>query len=204
MNANFVITISRSSGSGGNMVAKRVAELFGISFYDKEILSAAAEHSGMNRELFEVNDEKPSSSLLYSVVVGKQVDHMPINQKLFMAQFETIQKLAEKGSCVILGRCADYALRDHPNLISVFVHAPLEHRIARTMELNGVDEKKARAMVSKTDKNRSNYYSFYSGRRWGDLNNYHLAIDSSAVGIEGCAETIKAFAETKLRFSGVL
>ncbi len=198
MSHNLAISISRTSGSGGKEVARKVAKLLGINFYDKEILSVAAERSGMNRELFEVNDEKPTSSLLYSVVIGKQIDNMPINQKLFMAQFETIQKLSEQGPSVFLGRCADYALRENPKLVSVFIHAPLEYRIAQTMELSGYDEKKARSMVIKTDKNRSSYYSFYSGRRWGDVNNYHLCIDSSTITADDCAHVIKAFTDAKL------
>ena len=198
MDKNFVIAVSRSSGSGGKNVARKIAEKFGISFYDKEILTEAAERSGLNPTLFHEKDEKRTSSFLYSVAMGKQIEDVPISQKLFMAQFEAIQKLAENGSCVFLGRCADYALRDNPNLVSVFVHAPLEYRRKQTMELYSMDEKKARSFISKTDKDRSGYYSFYSGRRWGDVDNYHLCIDSSCAGPDGTAEIIKFFAETKL------
>lgn len=197
MSNNLVITISRSSGSGGKEVAKALADKLGASFYDKEILIEAAKASGLNPELFSENDEKPTNSFLYSVVMGKTPDAMPITQKLFMATFETIQKLAEDGPCVFVGRCADYALREHPGLVSVFVNAPLEYRISHAMEVEGLDEKKARAYVQKTDKNRSGYYNFYSGRRWGEMSNYHLCIDSSVLGIDGTAEMIKAFAEAK-------
>ncbi len=198
MSGYFAIAVSRSSGSGGKEVARKIAEKFGISFYDKEILTEAAQRSGLNPTLFHEKDEKRANSFLYSVAMGSQIEEAPISQKLFMAQFDAIQKLAESGSCVFLGRCADYALRDYPNLVSVFVHAPLEYRIKQTMELYSMDEKKARNFVSKTDKDRSGYYSFYSGKRWGDIDNYHLCIDSSCCGPDGTAEAIKYFAETKL------
>ncbi|MBR6812173.1 MAG: cytidylate kinase-like family protein [Oscillospiraceae bacterium] len=197
MNNDFIITISRSSGSGGKEIAQLLSRELGVPFYDTELLAHAAENSGMNPDLFEANDEKPTNSFLYSIVAGRHVDNMPLNQKLFMAQFETIKKLADEGPCIFLGRCSDYALRDDPRLVSVFVHAPEEYRIAKTMELYSMDEKKARAFVNKTDKNRSGYYNFYSGRRWGDIDNYHLAIDTSVLGIPQSARFIIDFARCK-------
>jgi len=197
MRKRFVVSISRSSGSGGKEVAMALAEKLGARFFDKEILTEAARQSGLNPDLFAENDEKRTSSFLYSVVMGQKMESLPIGHRIFMAQFETIQKLAQEDSCVFLGRCADYALRESPELVTVFVNAPMEERIKRVMQVEGLDEKKAKAFVSKTDKNRSGYYNFYSGRRWGDIANYNLCIDTSVLGINGTADFIKAFCEAK-------
>ncbi len=197
MNNNYIITIGRSSGSGGKEIAEALAKKLGIPFYDKEIIEAAAENSGLHPELVEYHDENTKGNLLYYIGSMDPANHVPLNHKVFTAQFEAIQALAAKGPGVFLGRCADYALRDDPRLVSVFVHAPLEKRIEKTMALYGMDEKQARSFVNKTDKDRSKYYNFYTGRTWGENEHYHLSMDSSVVGRDTYLQIIEDFAKGK-------
>ncbi|RGX54516.1 MULTISPECIES: cytidylate kinase-like family protein [Anaerotruncus] len=196
-----VITIGREFGSGGREIGKKLADELGIAFYDKELLEIAAQESGICRELFESNDEKPVSSLLYSLSVNPYsvgniagASNIPLTQKLFLAQFETIQKLAKKSDCVIVGRCADYALRGDPDCINVFIHAPLGYRVARIKELHELSSNEAKDLIVKTDKKRAAYYNAYSDKKWGETANYHLAIDSSVIGGDNAVELIKQFA----------
>ena len=176
MGNNVVITIGREFGSGGREIGKKVADRLGIKFYDKELLQEAAKESGFCREIFENQDEKPTNSFLYSLVMDTYSINgyssapfldMPLNHKVFLAQFETIKKIAEKESCVIVGRCADYALAENPNCINVFIHA-----------------------IQKKDKQRASYYNYYTSKKWGDSRSYHLTLDSSALGIDKCVEMI--------------
>jgi len=187
----IIITIGRQFGSGGREIGKQVAEKLGIPFYDKELLALAAEKSGMNPELFEHNDEQPINSLLYSLSVNPYAmnhiagpAHMPIPQKLFLAQFDTIKSLAEKESCVFVGRCADYVLRDNPDCFNVFIHAPLEKRVECVKERMKLTEKEANNLILKTDKKRAAYYNSYSERKWGAADHYHLSFDSSRLSRE--------------------
>lgn len=199
MDRHVVITIGRQYGSGGREIGFRVAEKLGIKCYDKEILSVAAKESGLCEKIFEVHDEKPTKSFLYSLVMDSYsmgytpsgyVD-MPIGHKIFLAQFDAIKNIAEKESCVFVGRCADYALGDNPDLFSVFVHGTMEHRVKRIMErLNIEDEGSARDIITKTDKKRAAYYNSYSDKKWGDAKTYNLSIDSGILGIDGTADLI--------------
>ena len=200
MDERTVITIGREFGSGGHEIGMKLAERLGIKCYDKELLSLAAKDSGFCEEILESNDEKPTSSFLYSLVMDTySMNHystapfldMPLNHKVFLAQFETIKKIAEKESCVIVGRCADYILEqaelDH---ISLFIAAPFEWRVQRKMEQLSIDEKAATSMVRKKDKDRKAYYDYYTGRSWGRPHNYDLCINSSRLGIEVTAEKL--------------
>ena len=172
MKENLVITIGRQAGSGGKRIGKLLSEKLGIKFYDKELLAIAAKDSGICEELFETHDEKPTNSFLYSLVMdtyslgytSSAYLDMPINHKVFLAQFDTIKNLAENESCVIIGRCADYALADHKNLITVFVNADEEDRIARIMDIQGISHDKAKDLMIKIDKKRSSYYNYYSNK----------------------------------------
>ncbi len=205
MNGNLVITIGRQCGSGGKKIGQRLAEVMGVKCYDKELLSVAAKDSGLCEELFETHDEKPTSSFLYSLVMDtyslgyttSAYMDMPINHKVFLAQFNTIKKLADEESCVIVGRCADYALADYPNTVSVFVTGNDEDRMKSLMETYKVDEAKAKDIMVKTDKKRSSYYNYYSSKKWSDAKSYDLCINSSVTGIEGAVEAIQAFAKIK-------
>ena len=189
MGNNVVITIGREFGSGGREIGKKVADRLGIKFYDKELLQEAAKESGFCREIFENQDEKPTNSFLYSLVM----DTYSINgysSALFLAQFETIKKIAEKESCVIVGRCADYALAENPNCINVFIHADKEFRTKRVAAELQVNESKAKDAIQKKDKQRASYYNYYTSKKWGDSRSYHLTLDSSALGIDKCVEMI--------------
>lgn len=203
--SNLVITIGRQYGSAGRQIGQKIAQDFGIKCYDKELLAVAAKESGLCHELFESHDEKPTNSFLYSLVMDTYsmgytstgyVD-MPINHKVFLAQFDAIKKLAEQESCIIVGRCADYALEEYPGMISVFIHAKLEDRIRRIKRLYNMTDDKAKELILKTDKKRASYYNYYSSKKWGDAKSYHLSIDSSLLGIDRSVEIIKKFVELK-------
>ena len=205
MAGRTIITIGRTFGSGGHDIGKKLAEELGVGFYDKELLEIAARESGICKELFESNDEKPTSSLLYTLSVNPYgsmgalggAEHMPISQKLFLAQFEAVRKLAHDHDCVIVGRCADYALREEPGCINVFIHAPLQYRISRIKELYELSSGEAKDLILKTDKKRAAYYNTYSDRKWGSLETYHLTLDSSVLGQENAVELIRRFAEMR-------
>jgi len=192
----IIITIGRQYGSGGKEIGEKIAKEFGIPFYDKELLTEAAKKSGICKEMFEAHDEKPTNSFLFSLVVGSYASGTtPMNHKLFLAQFETIKEIAEKGSCVILGRCADYALEENPDTVNVFIHADIQTRIARGIKYYGLDADKAEDIILKTDKQRSSYYNFYSGKKWAEAESYDLSINSGKVGIDNSVKLIKDFIE---------
>lgn len=209
MNGNLVITIGRQCGSGGREIGQMLAQKMGVKCYDKELLAEAAKHSGLCEELFESHDEKPTSSFLYSLVMdtysfgytNSAYMDMPINHKIFLAQFDTIKKLADQESCVIVGRCADYALADYPNTVSVFISANDEDKIAHLKEHYKVDDAKAKDIMAKTDKKRASYYNYYSSKKWSDTRSYDLCINSSAVGRDGAVDLILAFAKAKQAWS---
>lgn len=194
MNTNTIITIGRQYGSGGRLIGKQLAEELGVPFYDKELLTVASKESGINEELFVTHDEKPTNSFLYSLVMGSyNGTELPLNHKLFLAQFDAIKKVASAGPCVIVGRCADYALEDFPNCINVFICADMQHRIERVTKLYNVAPEKAEDTIIKTDKKRAKYYSFYSNKKWGEASNYDLTFDSGLIGIDNCVKLIKEF-----------
>lgn len=208
MMGNLVITIGRECGSAGRLIGQKLAADLGVKCYDKELLTLAAKNSGLCEELFKTHDEKPTSSFLYSLVMDtyslgyntSAYMDMPINHKIFLAQFDTIKKLAEEESCVIVGRCADYALADYPNTVSVFICGDEEGKIHHLMERHNVDEAKAKDIMIKTDKRRASYYNYYSSKRWGSCKSYDMCISSSAVGYDGAVDIIKEFAKKKQEF----
>lgn len=198
----LVVTIGREFGSGGREIGQKLADKLGIEFYDKKLLQMAAKESGFCEEIFERQDEKPTNSFLYSLVMDSYSLNrystapfldMPLNQKVFLAQFETIKKLASKGSCVIVGRCADYALADKPNCISVFLHADLEFRMKRIAQELDVTENKAGDLIMKKDKQRASYYNYYTSKKWGDARTYDLTLDSGKLGIDGCVTLLEEY-----------
>ncbi len=206
MDNNYVITIGREYGSAGRQIGMALAAELGIKCYDKELLALAAKDSGLTEELFHTHDEKPTNSFLYSLVMDTYsmgystpsfID-MPLNQRVFMAQHDSIKKLAESESCIIVGRCADYALKNHPACITVFIKAEMDAKIKRIMRLYGYNENKARDLIVKTDKKRANYYNFYSNKKWGDSRSYDLCIDSSKLGIDGTVAMLKAYVKQRL------
>lgn len=196
--SDIAITISRQYGSGGREIGKLVAEALKVPYYDRELLTRAAKESGICEELFETHDEKPTNSFLYSLVMDSYAmnygsgafNDMPLNHKVFLAQFDTIKKIADEGSCVIVGRCADYALADYANSVHVFVYAPQKERIERVAKLYDVKLAKAKEMVQKTDKSRASYYNYYTSKKWGDVSSYDLCINSAKIGVEHAVEMI--------------
>ncbi len=205
MAQNTIITIGRQYGSGGRYVGKILSEQLNIPFYDKEVLALAAKDSGISEALFAQQEEQPTKSLLFSLVTGYQMRgdinnfymDMPLNHKIFLAQFEAIKKIAEQGPCVIVGRCADYVLSDYKNAVRCFIFADMAARVKRAVEHYGLEKEHAEAFILKKDKQRASYYDYYAQGKWGDVTNYNLAIDTGAVGVEGAVELIKRFIEVK-------
>lgn len=200
-----IITIGRQYGSAGRQIGYKVAEDLGIKLYDKEMLDRAAKESGLCQELFEPHDEKPTSSFLYSLVMdtyslgytsGSYTD-MPINHKVFLAQFDAIKKIADEGPCILVGRCADYALEDYDNVLSLFIHADMDAKIRRIARIYDLTDVKAKELIVKTDKKRASYYNYYSNKKWGAADSYHACLSSSLLGIDGTAKAIKMLVELK-------
>lgn len=202
MNDNTVITIGRQFGSGGRAIGIRLAEELGIPFYDQEILKHAAKESGLCEEILQSYDEKPRS-FLYSIAMdpfGYAFGGVPSNtldQKVYTATFDTLQSLADKGSCVIVGRCADYILRERKNLIRVFLYAPLPYRIQTVTERDGLSESDAKQKIQRTDRSRSAYYEFYTTQKWGATGSYDLCIDTSLFGEEGTVKLLRHIYEER-------
>lgn len=192
-----VITIGRQYGSGGREIGRLLAEKYDIPFYDNELLKVASEHSGIAEEFFIENDEKPVNSLLYMLSTTYSQDTLPFNHQLFLAQFEAIRRIAKEGPCVIVGRCADYALKDKKNVVNVFVHASMDARLDRAIKVYNIPAKKAEEYILRKDKQRAAYYNFYACRKWGAVDNYHLTIDSSYIPYEECAEMIAKLVELR-------
>lgn len=201
MKNNVVIAIERLYGSGGREIGERVAEILGIKSYDHELIDMAAKRSGLDSQMLYNADEKATNSFLYSLALGAAAHgssmfgfDVPINDKLFMTQSEIIKELSQKEACVIIGRSADYILRDHPYLLSVFVYADEESRANRISSRQNCTLNNAKVLMNKTDKRRINYYNFYTGKKWGKNESYNLSIDSSILGIEGTAKVIAEMA----------
>ena len=205
MKPNTIITIGREYGSAGREIGYKVAEAFGIKLYDKEMLARAAKESGICEEIFQSHDEKPTNSFLYSLVMdtysmgysGNTYTDMPINHKVFLAQFDAIKKIADEGPCILVGRCADYALESYPNVVSVFIHADLQSRIRRIARLYDLTDAKAKDVIVKTDKKRASYYNYYTNKKWSDAESYELCLTSSELGIEGTAQAIIDYVNLK-------
>lgn len=203
MDNNIVVTIGRQYGSGGRVVGEMVAKKLGIAFYDKALITLAAKQNGMSEHLFESVDERPTNSLLYSLAVGAYgMDGnysywgdaaLPLNDRVYQIQTGLIEEFADKGSCVIVGRCADYVLRDRDNVVNVFLMADKEFRIKNAVERYGVPPEKAADILKKTDKKRANYYNYHTNREWSDASHYHLCIDVGALGAEKCADLIVSY-----------
>ena len=203
----FVFTIGREYGSGGKDIGIKLAQRLGVKCYDRELLELSAQNSDFCEEIFENHDEKPTNSFLYSLVMDSHsfggyatpsFYEMPLNQKIFLAQFETIKKIASAESCVIVGRCADYVLKDNPNVVSVFVHADEKFCLDRAMERNSMTEKEMKKYIEKTDKFRGDFYRYHTGHEWADARNYDLCLNSGKLGFQKCVEEIKAY--IKIRF----
>ena len=199
MSENIVITIARQYGSGGREIGEKVAAALGIKHYDENLITLAAREGNLDETVASRADESAANSLLYTLALGSNFFGSamnfgykpPLNDKLFLLQSDVIRRAAEEGSCVIIGRCADYVLREHPKRLSIFVYGDLPNRKQRVMERHeGITEAQAIDLINKTDRRRSSYYNFYTGNKWGKYDNYHLAVNSSLLGIDKTAELI--------------
>ena len=202
----FIITISREYGSGGRHIGELLAKEFNIPFYDKEIIHLAAEKSGMAAGFIEKSDESiPNTffhNLKYSTFsANDSISYYdtPITDKVFLAQSEVIKELAAKGSCVIVGRCGHYILRDDEGMIAVFIRGELEDRVRHAVEHYDLSPENAVASIKRIDKNRINYYKHYTNRQWGRIENYDLVVNSSFTGIDGAVAVIKTLVDNSTR-----
>ena len=198
MSNHKVITIAREFGSGGREIGEKLAQKLGIEFYDKKLISLASQKSGIREDLFENADEQPTNSLLYSLAMGAhtmssaffQYDDTLTNDKLFLIQSDIIRSLAREKSCVIVGRCGNYLLRNEPHAISVFIHADYESRLARIEKLYQLSESEAKDLIKRTDKKRKSYFEFYTSQAWGMAKNYDFSLNSSLLGVDGTVDLI--------------
>lgn len=201
----FIINIGRSLGSGGRAIGHILAKDFGIAYYDREILNLAAKESGFCAEVFERNDEKNRFLRTLGNIIpfigggATYYDNELSNENLFRIQSEAIRKAAADHSCIFIGRCADYVLRDNPRCVNVFITANMENRIASVMKWNNCTAEKAQEIIEKGDSERASFYNFYSSGTWGAASTYHLCINSSVLGIEETAVLIKNFVIQKLK-----
>ena len=206
MQKPLIITIGREYGSGGRQIGKAVAEKLGISFYDKKIISLAAEKSGLSQEFIASNEQRLKSGIMQNFSASAAYSggffshhYMPLAESIFISQAQVIRDIAAKESAVIVGRCADYILSGRENTINVFIHAPVEARIQRIMELYKLDEAAAMKAVSTSDKERGNHYFRYTDLKWGKAQNYDACINSALMGIDKTVEMIADLARIKER-----
>ncbi|MDR0566764.1 MAG: cytidylate kinase-like family protein [Prevotellaceae bacterium] len=206
MKKRAIITIGRQFGSGGRLIGRQLAGELSMAYYDKELLAAAAKESGLCDEIFEKADERTSSGLPYVFSVGfpalgvyTPYPDILSNERLFLLQSNAIRSIVDKGeSCVLVGRCADYVLRDNPDLVSFFIHNKPENRIKAIAERHGVSSGEAKEIMRKADKSRAAYYKYYTDKEWGMASSYHFAIDASLLGVDGTVALMKAIVESAL------
>jgi len=205
-NNKIILTIGRQFGSGGRIIGKMIAEALNIAYYDKALLSLAAKESGLSENVFAKADEQTAGSMAYAFSMGYNpmgvytpYSNILSNDGLFKLQSDTIRNLAEKESCVIVGRCADYILREHSYLISFFIHDNAENRIQRIIGYENCTVETAKELMMKTDKSRSAYYNFYTNKTWGASSSYNFSLDLSVLGVEESVELIEELVSRKLK-----
>lgn len=207
MKNQYVITIARGYGSGGRTMGKLLSEELGIDYYDRELLRLASDKSGINESIFDKADEKLKNSILYKIArkeyKGEQIppdsDDFISNDNLFNFQAKVIKGLADEKSCVIVGRCADYILRDRENVVKLFVHASLEDCVARLEDMYSLSKSDLEKKIKRIDKRRAEYYKYFTGREWNIAQNYDLCLNSHQLGYDKCIEIVKSYLQ--VRFS---
>ncbi len=199
MGCDTIFTIGRQFGSGGREIGKMLADKLGLRFYDVEILNEAARESGLCRQIFDTHDEKPAQSFFFtSWSAPFHFSEMPLGQQICMAQFKAIRKIAKDGGCVIVGRCADYVLKNDPRVISVFLWAAIEFRARRIKEESGITNmKKLTETIRQADKNRASYYNFFTDRKWGNGENYDMCINTGKRPFRDIVDAISAYAAAR-------
>lgn len=207
MKEKIVITIARQYGSGGRTIGEMLSKRLGIHYYDKELMKLASDDSGINEALFANADEKIKSSNLFKIahrvyhgeLISPESDDFVSTQNLFNYQAKIIKELADQESCVIVGRCADFILKDYDNVLSVFIHAPHEYCMEQAAKKHSMPSKELEKFILKTDKHRADYYKYYTDREWTDARNYDLCLDSSKLGYERCVEEIIAYINVRFK-----
>ena len=203
----FVITIAREYGSGGRTIGRMLAKELDVPFYDRELLRLASDESGINEALFANADEKLKNSLLFKAfrksysgeMIPPDSDDFISNQNLFSFQAKVIRELASTESCIIIGRCADFILRDMDHVLRIYVHAPFDYCVARAKEIHpNMSDDEVGRLIQKTDKRRADYYQYFTGHHWKDADNYDLCINSSDLGWDKCVSLVKAYLDIKL------
>jgi len=209
MDEKFSISIGRQLGSGGRVIGEKLASQLGISFYDKELIQIASQESGLGKEFFEQVDEKTSHSIfsglfgLHSAYTNDIYSNSYLsNETLFKIQSDVIRELSEKQSCIFVGRCADYVLKDNPRCLNLFITADMDDRVKRIAEIQKMTGKKAKDYIEKMDKKRASYYNYFSNKVWGAAGSYHLCINSSVLGIDATVTFIRQFAEKRFGLMG--
>lgn len=202
----FVIAITRTCGSGGTTIGKMLSKDLGINMYDRELLRLASDDSGINEALFANADEGVKNSLLYKVskhvyngeLIPPESGDFTSDINLFNYQAKILLELSERESYVVIGRCADYILKDKPNVFKIFIHASDEYCIEHEMDILGASEKDAIKEIKRLNKYRSDYYSYHTGKKWEDVKNYDLSLDTSKIGFEKCVKYIKDYIKLRM------
>ncbi len=205
----YVITIARQYGSGGRTIGEMLAERLGVHFYDKELMKLASEDSGINERLFNTADEKVKQNVFSKMfktekaykgdVISPESGEFISDDNLFNYQAKVVKELAERENCVIVGRCADYVLKDYDHVLSVFIHGPKDFCMQEAAKKINLTGKELERFIAKTDKERADYYKYYTGREWTDARNYDLCLDSSKLGFERCVEEIIAYMNVRFK-----
>ncbi len=200
---NTIITIGRQFGSGGREIGRKLSERLGIPFYDDEIVKMVAEEGGMHPDMVREADERATDSFLYSLITGGGLRgvsdvmyyDMPINDKVFVQQSKKIKELAAEGPAIFVGRCADYVLEDHENLLRVFIYADMDVRVKRVSEFSQIPAAKAKDMIVKKEKTRKTFYNYYTDRSWGAMASYDLCINTGCISVDEAVEMIAKYVE---------
>lgn len=203
----YVITISRGFGSGGRTIGQKLAAELNIPYYDNEIIRLASEESGIHERLFGQVDEKLKNSIFRmgrpgaykGGLISPNSSAFVSDDNLFNYEAKIIKTLAEKESCVIVGHCADFVLKDNPNTVNLFVYAPMENCLRNIVELYGVNEKEARKLIVATDRARCDYYKYYTGHDWDNARNYDLSLNSAKLGFDNCVKIVNAYLQTRMQ-----
>ena len=191
----YVITIGREYGSGGRFIAKLLAERLGINYYDNELLAKISEKSGLAEGFIEQYDEKKES--FFNSGINPITCDVSLGCKVYLAQFDAIKSIAEKESCIIVGRSADHVLKDYPNVLSIFITAPMKDKIERAVKYYNLDPKKAEKIIKKKNKQRKEYYEYYTDKKWGHSSSYDICINSK-IGVEACVNVLEAIIKEKM------
>ncbi len=204
---NVIITISRSYGSGGRKIGRRLADELGIDYLDRKLLRIASDKSGINEQLFAQADETLRNTPVFRAarkvyngeVIGPESDDFTSNENLFRYQAKVMRELASTASCVIIGRCANVVLGDMPNVLRLYIHAPLEYRLEALSDVHPVDKSARSRIISEKDERRAAYYRYFTGFDWKDADHYDLSLDSAALGEDRCVELIKQYLSIRMK-----